>query len=57
MREMIEAKAYDILMPDLQRIGGISEMRKVANLAESHNLPISTHIFTEHSLSVANKSN
>ena len=53
MREMIEAKACDILMPDLQRIGGISEMRKVANLAESYNLPISTHIFTEHSLSVA----
>ena len=53
MREIIEAKACDILMPDLQRIGGISEMRKVANLAESYNLPISTHIFTEHSLSVA----
>ena len=53
IREMIEANACDVLMPDLQRIGGISEMRKVAHLAETYNLPISTHIFTEQSISVA----
>ena len=47
---MIEAKACDILMPDLQRIGGLSEMRKVAGLAASFDMPISTHIFTEQSL-------
>lgn len=52
MRTMIEAKACDILMPDLQRIGGFSEMRKVAHLAEAYNLPISTHIFTEQSLCI-----
>ncbi len=53
MKAMIEAKACDILMPDLQRIGGLSEMRRVAALAEAYNMPISTHIFTEHSLSIA----
>ncbi|RED48559.1 mandelate racemase/muconate lactonizing enzyme family protein [Aestuariispira insulae] len=53
MKAMIETKACDILMPDLQRIGGLSEMRRVAALAEAHNMPISTHIFTEHSLSIA----
>jgi len=53
MRAMIEAKSCDILMPDLQRIGGLSEMRKVAHLAEAYNLPISTHIFTEQSLCIA----
>jgi len=53
MKAMIEAKAMDILMPDLQRIGGLSEMRVVANLAASFDIPISTHIFTEHSLSIA----
>lgn len=53
MRAMIEAKACDVLMPDLQRIGGLSEFKRVAALAESYNLPISTHIFTEHSLSIA----
>lgn len=49
----IKADAADILMPDLQRIGGLSGMRNVASLAETYNLPISTHIFTEHSLCIA----
>ncbi len=53
MQAMIEKKACDILMPDLQRIGGLTEMRRVAALAASHNMLISTHIFTEQSLSIA----
>ena len=53
MRDMIKAQACDILMPDLQRIGGLSEMRKAAALSASFDIPISTHIFTEHSLSIA----
>lgn len=56
MKDYINAKACDILMPDLQRIGGLSEMRKTAALAAAHNMPISTHIFTEHSLSIAGSS-
>ncbi|MFT5609279.1 MAG: L-alanine-DL-glutamate epimerase-like enolase superfamily enzyme [Parvicella sp.] len=53
MRDMINAKACDILMPDLQRMGGLTEFRKVAALAASYDMPISSHIFTEHSLSIA----
>ncbi len=53
LKDMIEKKACDILMPDLQRIGGLSEMRRSAELASVYNLPVSTHIFTEHSLSIA----
>lgn len=53
MQAMIEKKACDILMPDLQRIGGLTEMRRVAALAHAHNLPISTHFFTHQSLSIA----
>jgi L-alanine-DL-glutamate epimerase-like enolase superfamily enzyme len=53
MQAMIAAKACDILMPDLQRIGGLTEMRRTAALAHAHNLPISTHFFTEYSLSIA----
>jgi len=53
MQGLIVNNACDILMPDLQRTGGYSEMLKVAALASAHNLPISTHIFTEHSLSIA----
>lgn len=53
MKAMIEARACDILMPDLQRMGGLTEMRKVAALAASFDMPVSTHIFTEQSLCFA----
>lgn len=53
MRTMIEAKAADILMPDLQRIGGLSELRRTAALTSAYNIPISPHLFTEYSLSIA----
>ena len=53
MRDILNARAVDVLMPDLQRIGGLSEMRRVAALSASFDVPISTHIFTEHSLSIA----
>ena len=53
MRAMLEARAADILMPDLQRIGGLSEFRRVASLASAFHVPISTHIFTEQSLAIA----
>ena len=56
MQQMIEQGSCDILMPDLQRVGGLSEMKKVAALASAHNMPISTHIFTEQSLCIAGSS-
>jgi L-alanine-DL-glutamate epimerase-like enolase superfamily enzyme len=56
MAAMLDAKAADILMPDLQRIGGLTEFRKAAHLAESREVPISPHIFSEYSLSIAGSS-
>jgi L-alanine-DL-glutamate epimerase-like enolase superfamily enzyme len=53
MRAILEARAADILMPDLQRIGGLSEFRRAASLASAFHVPISTHIFPEQSLSIA----
>jgi L-alanine-DL-glutamate epimerase-like enolase superfamily enzyme len=53
MRAMIEARAADILMPDLQRMGGLSEFRKASHLAAAHEIPVSPHIFTEQSLCLA----
>ncbi len=53
MAAMIEAGAADILMPDLQRIGGYGEFRKTAALAAEHGIPVSPHIFSEQSLAVA----
>ncbi len=53
MRDIPNAAAVDVLMPDLQRIGGLSEMRRVVAIASAYEIPISTHIFTEHSLCIA----
>lgn len=53
MAAMIDAGAADILMPDLQRIGGFTEFRKASALAEANNLAISSHFFTEASLCMA----
>ncbi len=53
MRDLLEAQAADVLMPDLQRIGGYSECRKAAAGAAMFDTPISTHFFTEHSLAIA----
>ncbi len=53
MRDMLDAGAADILMPDLQRVGGLTEFRRVAALAAAYDVPISSHIFTEQSLCIA----
>ncbi len=53
MRAMLDAGAADVLMPDLQRIGGYSEFRKAAATASSQHIPVSTHFFTELSLCLA----
>ncbi len=49
---MIELRSADILMPDLQRVGGVTEFMRVGHLAEAHDLPVSSHLFPEQSLSV-----
>lgn len=49
-RRILEARAASVWMMDLARVGGLSEMRKVAALARAHDIPVSNHIFTEHSL-------
>ena len=48
--DMLERKSADILMPDLERVGGVSEWLKVAHMAAAQDIPVSPHIFTEHSL-------
>ncbi|WP_425404945.1 mandelate racemase/muconate lactonizing enzyme family protein [Hwanghaeella sp.] len=53
MRQMIETKACDILMPDLERIGGFTEFRRSAALAAAFDIPVTPHLFTEYSLCLA----
>jgi len=40
---LLEKQAVDYLMPDITRCGGVSEMRKIASLAEAFNVPIAPH--------------
>jgi L-alanine-DL-glutamate epimerase-like enolase superfamily enzyme len=49
-QDILERGSADILMPDLERVGGVSEWLKVANMAAALDVPVSPHIFTEHSL-------
>lgn len=49
-REAIEQKAFDILMPDLERVGGVTGFMRTIALAEAWNLPICSHLFPEASL-------
>ena len=51
-RDMLERRSADILMPDLQRVGGVTEFIRVAHLAAAFDIPVSSHLFPEMSLSV-----
>ena len=46
-RHMLEARSIDIVMIDLLRVGGITQWRKVAGMAEAFNLPVVTHLVPE----------
>lgn len=42
-RELIEKHAVDIIMPDIPKCGGLSECRKIANMAEIYSMPFAPH--------------
>lgn len=42
-RELFERQAADIIMPDLPKIGGLSEGRKIANMAEVYYMSFAPH--------------
>ncbi len=42
-RELLEKQAVDIIMPDLPKCGGLSDGRKIANLAELYYIPFAPH--------------
>lgn len=51
-RRMLELRTADVLMPDLQRVGGVTEFMRVGHMAEAYDIPVSSHLFPEQSLSV-----
>jgi galactonate dehydratase len=42
-RDLIEQQAVDIIMPDIPKCGGLSECRKIANMAELYYMPFAPH--------------
>ncbi len=42
-RDLLEAKAVDYIQFDTNRVGGITQARKIAALAEAHSVPVIPH--------------
>jgi galactonate dehydratase len=42
-REVFEKRAADIVMPDLQKCGGLLEGRKIADMAHTYYVPVAPH--------------
>jgi len=51
-RELLEAHAVDYIQFDTNRVGGISQARKVAALAEAHSVPVIPHAGQMHNYHV-----
>jgi len=47
MRFAIEQGAADYVMPDLERIGGVTGWLEAAAVAAEKNMPMSSHLFPE----------
>ena len=41
--QLLQNKAVDIIQPDFQKVGGIAEAKKVANLAQAFYIPVAPH--------------
>jgi mandelate racemase len=56
MARAVAARACDMAMPDLMKIGGITGWLRAMALAEAASLPLSSHLFIEasaHALAVS----
>ncbi|MCC7175026.1 MAG: mandelate racemase/muconate lactonizing enzyme family protein [Bryobacterales bacterium] len=42
-RELFEKRAVDIIMPDIQKCGGLLEARKIADMAHTYYIPMAPH--------------
>ncbi len=51
-RELIEARAVDYIQFDTNRVGGITQARKIAALAEAHSIPVIPHAGQMHNYHV-----
>jgi L-alanine-DL-glutamate epimerase-like enolase superfamily enzyme len=49
-RELLERDAVDVLQPDVHRCGGLTELRRIADMAGAHGLPVVPHTGTNPTL-------
>lgn len=49
-KELLERGAVDILQPDVHRCGGVTELKKIADMAEAHDRPVVPHLGTNPTL-------
>lgn len=47
MEEALAARACDLVMPDLERIGGVTGWQRAAAVAAENRVPMSSHLFPE----------
>src|SRR5207253_3903191 len=46
-RTLLEARAVDVVILDLARVGGVTPWRKIAGLAQAHRVPVCGHVVPE----------
>jgi mandelate racemase len=47
LHEAIRARACDLVMPDLMRIGGVTGWQRAAAIADAAGIPVSSHLYPE----------
>jgi len=47
LKDALDAGALDYVMPDVQRIGGVTGWLRASALAQAHGVPMSSHLFPE----------
>ena len=52
MKRHLDLRAADVLMPDLGRMGGVTEYRRAVELCRAYHQPVSSHLFMEASCHV-----
>lgn len=52
MLRMLQLGSADVLMPDLQRMGGATEFLRASHIAAAFDVPVSSHLYSEMSLAL-----
>src|SRR5689334_9348759 len=51
-QQLLDAKAADVLRPDVHRVGGITELRRVCQMASGSGIEVIPHVYSAATLHV-----